>query len=67
MSHQKTLSLRTANSLSKARADALTPAKVDEYYNILFLDTLEEHNLSDKPFHVYNLDKSGMPLEHKQP
>ena len=66
MSRQKKLSLRTADPLSKARADALTPAKVDEYFKLL-LDTLENHDLLDKPFHIYNVDESGMPLEHKQP
>ena len=50
MSRQKKLSLRTADPLSKAQADALTPAKVDEYFKLL-LDTLENHDLLDKPFH----------------
>ena len=53
MSRHERLSLRTADPLSKARADALTQSKVDEYFKLL-TRTLEEHGLTDKPFHVYN-------------
>ena len=66
MSRHERLSLRTADPLSKARADVLTQTKVDEYFTLL-TSTLDEHGLIDTPFHIYNVDESGMPLEHKQP
>ena len=66
MSRNPKLSLRTADPLSKARADAVTQDKIDKYFKLLE-STLEEHDLADKPHRIYNVDESGMPLEHKQP
>ena len=60
MNHHKRLSLRTANPLSKARVDALTQDKVDEYFKLLN-NTLEEHGLTNEPFRIYNVDESGIP------
>ena len=33
----------------------------------LLKETLEKHNLMDKPSQIYNYDESGMHLEHKMP
>ena len=66
MSRNPKLSLRTADPLSKARADAVTQDKIDKYFKLL-KSTLEEHDFADKPHRIYNVDESGMPLEHKQP
>ena len=66
MSRNPKLSLRTADPLSKARADVVTQDKIDKYFKLLE-STLEEHDLADKPHRIYNVDESGMPLEHKQP
>ena len=66
MCRHSDLSLRTADPLSKARADALTQAKVEEYFKLLSA-TLDEHDLTHKPFQIYNVDESGVPLEHRQP
>ena len=64
MARNRSLSLRTADPLSKAWADALTHEKIKEYFKLLS-DVLKKHDLLDKPFHIYNVDESGMPLEHK--
>ena len=37
-----------------------------EYYNLLKA-TLEEHGLMNLPSRIYNMDESGMLLEHKPP
>ena len=66
MSRNPTLSLRTADPLSKVRADAVKQEKIDEYFKLL-KSTLEKHDLMNKPQCIYNVDESGMPLEHKQP
>ena len=66
MRRHNRLSLCTADPLSKARADALTQPKVDEYFKLL-TSTLEGHGLTNQLFHTYNVDESGMPLEHKKP
>ena len=65
MSRNK-LSLRTADPLSKARADAVSQDKIDEYFKLL-QSTLDDNNLTDKPYSIYNVDESGMPFEHRQP
>ena len=46
------LSLHTADPLSKARADALNQAKVEEYFKLLFA-TVDEHDLTHNPFQIY--------------
>ena len=51
MCRHSDLSLRTADPLSKARADALTQAKVEEYFKLLSA-TLDEHDLTHKPFQI---------------
>lgn len=39
---------------------------IEEYFDIL-KDVLKEHSLFDKPAQIYNVDESGMPLEHHPP
>ena len=41
MSHNSCLSLRTADPLSKARADVVTREKVDEYFKLLQITILK--------------------------
>lgn len=53
--------------LSKARADAVSQEKIGRYFVKLLQSTLVEHNLTEKPYNIYNVDESGIPLEHKQP
>ena len=58
-------SLRSADPLSYARSTALSPEKLSAYFDLLE-KTLKEKNLLDKPNLIYNMDESGMPLDHKQ-
>ena len=37
-----------------------------EYFELL-KTTLTENNLFDKPSQLYNVDQTGMPLDHKPP
>ena len=60
------LSLRTADPLSMSRANSLSQATIDAYFNLLE-ETLKENQLLDKVSRIYNMDESGMPLSHKQP
>ena len=39
---------------------------MDDYFSLL-QDTLTTNNLLDKLSYIYNMDESGMPLDHKQP
>ena len=59
------IALRTADPLSYSRCNAVTQTTLDHYFKLL-QKTLTDNNLLDKPHMIYNMDESGMPLDHKQ-
>ena len=61
-----TLSLRKGDALSVSRAQALTADNMKEYYDLL-KTTRETNSLMNLPSRIYNMDESGMPLDHKPP
>ncbi len=61
-----TLSLRKGDALFVSRAQALTADNLKEYYDLL-KTTLETHGLMNQPSRIYNMDESGMPLDHNHP
>ena len=66
MEQPKDLSLRHGESISPVRMDAVKEETMDHYFSLL-KDTLDEHNLRDKPEQIYNVDESGLPLDPKAP
>ena len=62
MKRHGTLTLRAAEPLSYARAVCSQPEILNHYYDLL-QQTLIEHDLTDKPNQIFNLDESGMPLD----
>ena len=58
------LSLRKGHALALSRAAAITGNSMKQYYSLLKA-TLEEHRILDCPSQIYNMDESGMPLDHK--
>ena len=48
------------------RANAVSKENMDKYFS-LFKEKLADSDLLDKHAHIYNMEKSGMPLDHKQP
>ena len=60
------ISLRSTDALSRIRANAVTKENMDHYFTLL-RQTLTDNNLLDKPAYIYNMDETGMPLDHKQP
>ena len=48
------------------RTNAITKENMSAYFSLL-AETLKEHNLLNKPSFIFNMDESGMPLDHKQP
>ncbi len=46
--------------------DALNHAKKKEYFDTLEV-TLKEHSLMTSPGQNYNVDETGVPLDHKPP
>jgi len=37
---------------------------IENYFEVL-KDVLDEHGLNDRPSSLYNVDESGMPLDHR--
>ena len=60
------LALRRGDALAVACANAVTAANLKEYYDLL-KTTLEEHGIMNLPSRIYNMDETGMPLDHKPP
>ena len=60
------LSLRKGDDLALSRAAAITADNMREYYSLLQA-TLEEHGILNCPSQIYNMDESGLPLDHKPP
>jgi hypothetical protein len=58
------LSLRTPACLSRARALASDDQLIDQYFSILE-QALTENKLTDKPFQIFNMDETGVPLDPK--
>ena len=58
------LTLRVATSLSKARVLASNQVVLDHYFDFLE-ETLRENGLIDKPYQIFNMDETGMPLDGK--
>ena len=65
MQRHPTLSLRTADPLSRVRANALTEENMKAYFDLLE-KTLTDHGLLNRSSCIYNMDESGMPLDAKQ-
>ena len=65
MKRHSELSLRTSDPLSHCRFNAVSQSALDNYF-VLLRNTLEVNGLMDKPSYIYNMDESGMPLDHKQ-
>ena len=65
MKRHSELSLRTSDPLSHCRVNAVSQSALDHYF-VLLRNTLEVNGLMDKPSYIYNMDESGMPLDHKQ-
>ena len=58
-------SLRSTDSLSRVQANALTEDNMTQYFSLLE-KTLTDNDLVNQASHIYNMDETGMPLDHKQ-
>ena len=66
MQRQPQLSLRKGDATANVRMDCLTKETMDKYFDLL-QDTLVENNLMESPNRIYNVDETGMPLNHCAP
>ena len=60
------LALRKGDALAQPRANAVNATNLNNYYNLLE-KTLKENDLFNCPNRIYNMDESGLPLDHKPP
>ena len=47
--------------------DAMNNTEALHSYFTLLKKIMEENKLIDKPAQIYNVDESGMPLDHRPP
>ena len=66
MARQSQLCLRKGNATANVRMDCLNPEAMKQYFDLL-KDVLEENDLMDSPGQIYNIDETGMPLDHRPP
>ena len=66
MRRQDKLALRKGDPTANVRMDCLNDENIKEYFDML-KDTLLENHLMEKPAQIYNVDESGMPLDHRPP
>ena len=63
---QPQLSLRKGDATANVRMNCLNKETMAQYFSML-KDVLLEHNLLDSPAQIYNVDETGMPLDHRAP
>lgn len=66
MQRQSYLSLQKGDATAIARMDAITIEAINQYFDLL-KDVLEKNNLEKSLGQIYNVDESGLSLEHRPP
>ena len=67
LERQPHLSLCKGDRTAFVRMDAMkNDGSLDNYFMKL-KDVLDEHQLMDKPGQIYNVDETGIPLDHRAP
>lgn len=60
------LSLRKGDATANVHMDCVNPEAASQYFDLLN-DVLEEYGLNTEPERIYNVDETGMPLDHRLP
>ena len=60
------LALRKGDALAQCRANAVTAVNMGQYFSLLE-EVLIKYGLLNCPSRIWNMDESGMPLDHKPP
>ena len=58
------LTLRAGESLAYVRAVSTNRTVLDKYFDLLE-DVIAKNSLKEKPGRIFNLDESGLPLQHR--
>jgi len=64
---QPQLCLRKGDRTAMIRLDAMNNQSALDSYFMLLKDVLEKNSLMDKPGQIFNMDESGIPLDHRSP
>lgn len=64
MERQPQLTLCRSDPIASIRMECTSKEVMDKYFN---KSTLTENNVLDEPSRIYNVDKTGMPLDHRPP
>ena len=64
MKRQPYLSLRKGDATAHDRMDAITPAAIKHYFDLL-KEVLEKNKLMHAPAQIYNVDETGLAYEHR--
>ena len=59
--------MRKADSTAIARMDVMKKQEELDNYFISLKSILVKYNLIKKPGQIFNVDETGMPLEHRYP
>ena len=63
---QSSLSLRKGDSTAAVRLSCTNAENLKQYFSLLG-KVLTENDLLEKPAQLYNMDETGMPIDHKPP
>ena len=66
MERQSYLALRKGDATANVRMDCLNKETIQGYFDLL-KEVLLENNLMDSPCQIYNVDETGIPLDHRPP
>ena len=67
MERQPQLRLRKGDKTAFVRMDAMQQKEELDNYFLTLKYILVEHDLMDRLEQIYNVDESGMPLDHQSP
>ena len=60
------VALRKVDPTANVRMDCVDKVTMKNYFSML-KDTLMKHDLLNSPSQLYNVDETGMPLDHRPP
>ena len=67
LERQPQLTLRKGDHTAAVRMDAMKKQTALDNYFIELKNILDENELQHKPGQIYNMDESGVPLDHRSP
>ena len=67
MEHQPQLCLRKGDRTAAIKIDAMKNQSALDNYFLQLKSILDADNLGDKPGQIYNMDETGIPLDHCSP